>query len=141
MRAGKPNFFPHSRAALAAGAALLFMIAGLNLVAQGTPSNAAPAVAPAQTAPPTDAPAPPKKHKWIQKDEPDGSSASAKPPAPKPAKTTAATDKKPKEKVAKDDRAVQTKDTKAELRRESKYNPLIGKDANLPDKQLYDKAA
>jgi outer membrane protein assembly factor BamD len=46
--------------------------------------------------------------------------------------------KKPK--VAKDDRVQETKDTKAELKKEAKYNPLVGKDQQLPDKQLYDKA-
>ena len=48
--------------------------------------------------------------------------------------------KKKKQKVAKADRIQETKDTKAELKREAKYNPLIGKDQQLPDKQLYDKA-
>jgi outer membrane protein assembly factor BamD len=48
--------------------------------------------------------------------------------------------KKKKKHVSKQDRVKQTKDTKAELRKEKKYNPLIGKDADLPDKQLYDKA-
>ncbi len=49
---------------------------------------------------------------------------------------------KPKKKsyITKDERVQQTKDTRAELRREKKYNPLVGKDADLPDKQLYDKA-
>ena len=45
-----------------------------------------------------------------------------------------------KKKVAKADQVKQTKDTKAEIRKDKKYNPLVGKDANLPDKQLYDKA-
>ena len=43
-------------------------------------------------------------------------------------------------KVAKDDRVKQSKDTKAAVKKENKYNPLIGKDATLPDKVLYDKA-
>jgi outer membrane protein assembly factor BamD len=47
---------------------------------------------------------------------------------------------KKKKRVAKDERVKQTKDTRAELKKEKKYNPLIGKDADLPDKQLYDKA-
>ncbi len=47
---------------------------------------------------------------------------------------------KKKPKVAKDDRVKQSKDTKAAVKKESKYNPLIGKDATLPDKVLYDKA-
>jgi outer membrane protein assembly factor BamD len=47
---------------------------------------------------------------------------------------------KKKPKVAKDDRVQQTKDTKAAVKREKKLDPLAGKDAQLPDKQLYDKA-
>jgi outer membrane protein assembly factor BamD len=47
---------------------------------------------------------------------------------------------KKKKRVAKDEKVKQTKDTRAENKREKKLNPLIGKDADLPDKQLYDKA-
>jgi outer membrane protein assembly factor BamD len=47
---------------------------------------------------------------------------------------------KDKPKVAKQDRIQQTKDTKAAEKKEKKLDPLIGKDATLPDKQLYDKA-
>lgn len=39
----------------------------------------------------------------------------------------------------KEDKVVQSKDTKKELRKEKK-TPSIGADAKLPDKQLYDKA-
>ena len=40
----------------------------------------------------------------------------------------------------KDDKVVQSKDTKKAAKKEKKLDPLAGKDANLPDKQLYDKA-
>ena len=40
----------------------------------------------------------------------------------------------------KDEKVVQSKDTKKELRKEKKANPLVGQDAKLPDKQLFDKA-
>jgi outer membrane protein assembly factor BamD len=47
----------------------------------------------------------------------------------------------PEKKVkGKDDKVVQSKDTKKELRKEKKVNPLVGQDAKLPDKQLFDKA-
>ena len=42
--------------------------------------------------------------------------------------------------ITRDERVQQTKDTRAELRKQQKYNPLVGKDATLPDKELYDKA-
>ncbi len=56
--------------------------------------------------------------------------------------TLSSTPARPKKKsyITRDERVQQTKDTRAELRRENKYNPLVGQDANLPDKQLYDKA-
>ncbi|HZQ41743.1 MAG TPA: outer membrane protein assembly factor BamD [Acidobacteriaceae bacterium] len=40
----------------------------------------------------------------------------------------------------KDEKVKSTKDTRAEEKKEKKLNPLVGKDADLPDKQLYDKA-
>ncbi len=45
-----------------------------------------------------------------------------------------------KTKKQKQDRVVQSKDTKRENKKEKKIDPLVGKDAGLPDKQLYDKA-
>jgi len=48
--------------------------------------------------------------------------------------------KQKKQKAAKEDRVQQTKDTKAAVKKEKKLDPLVGKDAQLPDKQLYDKA-
>jgi outer membrane protein assembly factor BamD len=50
------------------------------------------------------------------------------------------TDKKKKPKVAKADRVVASKDTRKENKKDARLNPLAGKDANLPDKALYDKA-
>ena len=43
-------------------------------------------------------------------------------------------------KKSKDDKVVQSKDTKKAVKREKKTDPLVGKDVGLPDKQLYDKA-
>ena len=43
-------------------------------------------------------------------------------------------------KKQKDEKVVQSKDTKKALRKEKKTDPLVGKDVGLPDKQLYDKA-
>lgn len=140
MFQGKPNFFPHRSAGWAAGAALLVLLSGPQSVAQ---QNAAPAAQDSsspkqiQDAQPADeAPAQPRKHKWIVKDEPTGTARIATPRKTK----AAAQPKETKTKVAKEDRVVPTKATRAELRREHKYNPLIGKDGSLPDKQLYDKA-
>ncbi len=45
-----------------------------------------------------------------------------------------------KSKKQKDDKVVQSKDTKKAARKEKKIDPLVGKDVGLPDKQLYDKA-
>jgi outer membrane protein assembly factor BamD len=70
----------------------------------------APAAAPAQTAPDTSA----------------TTLSNAK-----PAKKT---------RISKDDRVKESKDTRAALKKDKKIDPLVGKDAQLPDKQLYDKA-
>ena len=45
-----------------------------------------------------------------------------------------------KKKTDKDDRIQQSKDTKKDVKQQDKLNPLIAKDEQLPDKQLYDKA-
>ncbi|MDE1155786.1 MAG: outer membrane protein assembly factor BamD [Acidobacteriaceae bacterium] len=45
-----------------------------------------------------------------------------------------------KKKTPKSERVQQTKDTKQEIKKQDKLNPLATKDATLPDKQLYDKA-
>ncbi len=131
---------------------------------QATPSVTAPAT---PAAAPT--PKPKKKSHIVKEDRgqskpaPNTQASGTKTPAAKPASTSAAdtgtaaagtnaagtaatvasdtTSSKPKHPhITHDDRVQQTKDTKAELRREKKYNPLVGKDADLPDKQLYDKA-
>jgi|HubBroStandDraft_1064217.scaffolds.fasta_scaffold02387_9 outer membrane protein assembly factor BamD len=45
-----------------------------------------------------------------------------------------------KQRVSKDDKVKATKDTRAEAKKDKKLDPLANKDADLPDKQLYDKA-
>ena len=59
---------------------------------------------------------------------------------PQESATVTVTKPSKKERVSKDDKVKSTKDTRAEEKKEKKMNPLIGKDADLPDKQLYDKA-
>ena len=53
---------------------------------------------------------------------------------------TAPVGKKKKDKVIREDKIVQSKDTKKQLRKDKKIEPLAGQDSKLPDKQLYDKA-
>ncbi len=48
--------------------------------------------------------------------------------------------KAPKGSKTKGDKVVQSKDTKQADKKAKKVDPLVGKDANLPDKVLYDKA-
>ena len=43
-------------------------------------------------------------------------------------------------KSKKEDKVVESKDTKKEIRKTKKTDPLVGQDAKLPDKQLYDKS-
>jgi outer membrane protein assembly factor BamD len=63
-------------------------------------------------------------------------------PATKAEKKKAKADAKAekKEENKKSNRVVQSKDTRAAFKKTKKDNPLAGKDAALPDKQLYDKA-
>src|ERR1700761_3513210 len=64
-----------------------------------------------------------------------------------PAGTTSVTDKTPTKKAkapkpTKDEKVVQSKDTKQQMRKTqkvSKKDPLAGLDKDSPDKQLYDK--
>jgi outer membrane protein assembly factor BamD len=111
------SFFPSKRAGFFAGLAVAALLAGAtSLKAQ-------------DATPPTD-PAPAQTSSGNTTTSVDQTSATTFSNA-KPVK---------QKKVAKEDRIQQTKDTKAEEKRIAKFNPLVGKDASLPDKQLYDKA-
>ncbi len=57
-----------------------------------------------------------------------------------PAKTGGIFTRGRKKSDAKDEKVVQSKDTKKELDHVKRDDLLVGKDAKLPDKQLYDKA-
>jgi outer membrane protein assembly factor BamD len=122
MRTKIRSFFPSDRAGLLAGFAVAALLAGVPaLRAQDTTPAQQPASQPMDsTAAPTQAGSAPAQASATLSNTPDNG--------------------KKKKKVAKADRIQETKDTKKELRKEAKYNPLIGKDEQLPDKQLYDKA-
>jgi len=130
MRMKIRSFFPSDRTGFLAGLAVAALLAGTPALLAQDAQAPQPA---AQTTQPTDA------------SNPAASNPAATNPAAAPAQAEATLSnthpkKKKKEKVAKDDRVQATKDTKRELKKEAKYNPLIGKDEQLPDKQLYDKA-
>ncbi len=126
----QPSFFPSVRASLLAGLAVASLFAG-SLRAQtaaptpeATPAQTAGAQSPADSAPagtPTANAAP------AQAD----STLTALPPN---------NTKRIKEKTSKKDRVIQSKDTRKALTREKKLDPIAVQDANLPDRQLYDKA-
>ena len=106
----KPSFFPSLRAALLAGAAIT---ASFPLAAQQPSANPAPAAA-----------TQPK----------DGDVLNTNPALEPPKKEKLTKDEKREAKV------VQSKDTKKDIKKVKKLDPLAGQDAKLPDKQLYDKA-
>lgn len=108
------SFFPSVRAGLCAGVAVASMMLPGVMWAQDL-SPAAPAAG-AQTT---------------------GTQAPVDPTAPAAAPEMGKTKR---QKLPKNEKVVQSKDTKRSLRKEKKMDPLVGKDANLPDKQLYDKA-
>src|SRR6202789_483673 len=114
MRMKSHSFFPSDRMGLLAGLAVAALLAATpTLIAQ----QDAPVVPPTAQSPQT-----------------------TTPPAKADATLTTGRGHTKKSKVAKDDRVQETKDTKVALKKEAKYNPLVGKDQQLPDKQLYDKA-
>ena len=112
MRIEFRSFFPSNRAGLVAGFAVVALLAG----------------APALRA--QDAAAPPAAQ----------TTQTTAQPAQAEATLSVGTHKKKHLGSPSPSASRQTKDTKAELKKEAKYNPLIGKDEQLPDKQLYDKA-
>jgi outer membrane protein assembly factor BamD len=123
------TFFPSKRAALSAAISVALLAAPVALLAQQT-------VPVAQTTSPTTT-------TQVGSQTVTGSSQTS---VDAQGQTTASatvafsSNKKKKPKVAKEDRIQQTKDTKAAEKKEKKLDPLAGKDAQLPDKQLYDKA-
>jgi outer membrane protein assembly factor BamD len=110
------SFFPSNQTGLLAGLAVAALLAGTPAL-KAQDATATPVDQNAQTTQTTTAP-----------------------PAPEEITLSNRPIKKKKPKIARADRVQETKDTKAELKKEAKFNPLIGKDQQLPDKQLYDKA-
>ncbi|MBB5055796.1 outer membrane protein assembly factor BamD [Granulicella aggregans] len=121
------TFFPSLRAAVAAG----FVVAGM-ISASGVlrAQDAAPAPAATTQAPAADAPLAPVSApgQIVPKTKADKKKAQAEKKAEK------------KEENSKANKVVQSKDTRAAFKKGKKIDPLAGKDASLPDKQLYDKA-
>jgi outer membrane protein assembly factor BamD len=111
------SFFPSNQMGLLAGLAVAALLAGAPALKAQDATTASPVDQNAQTTPTTTAP-----------------------PAQAEVTLSNTAVKKKKPRIAKSERVVATKDTKAEQKRQAKFNPLIGKDQQLPDKQLYDKA-
>ncbi len=122
MRKMHLGFFPSRRAGLLAGLAVAALLSGAaaSLGAQQTPAGTAPAASTPGVTGSSD----------TTTDAQGRTTQSA----------TLSVDTGKKKKADKPDRVQQTKDTRAAIRKDKKFNPLIGKDADLPDKQLYDKA-
>jgi outer membrane protein assembly factor BamD len=120
---------------LMAGVAITVVAAGCSaLYAQEVP-----AAQPTAQGTPATTPDPAQGQAADQATAPAQAATSAQSAAPV-ANATYSNVKPKKKKVAKADRVQQTKDTKVAVKKEKKLDPLAGKDAQLPDKQLYDKA-
>ncbi|HEY0264402.1 MAG TPA: outer membrane protein assembly factor BamD [Granulicella sp.] len=116
----KPSFFPSLRASLLAGATVAALFTSLSAPAQEAnpvAAKQAPAAQQEGTLDTNPALVPAKKEKLTKEDK-----------------------KAEKSVKVKEDKVVQSKDTKKANARAKKDNPLIGQDENLPDKQLFDKA-
>ena len=118
-------FFPSFRAAVAAGFVVAGMISASGMLRAQDAAPAATTQAPAANAPlaPVSAPG-----EIVPKTKADKKKAKEEKKAEK------------KEENSKANRVVQSKDTRAAFKKGKKVDPLAGKDASLPDKQLYDKA-
>jgi outer membrane protein assembly factor BamD len=75
-----------------------------------------------------------------QETQPTPAPAAQQDTAPAQATATLSNTPDKKKKVAKADRVVHSKDTRREIKKDAKLDPMAGKDAALPDKALYDKA-
>ena len=113
-------FFPTKRSCLAAGVVL----AGLMAASLSVPSYAQAAA---------DQSAPARASGTI-------SAGTATPPSDLQDPAVVAVPVNNTKKQPKEQKVVQSKDTKAAFRKQKKVDPLAGVDAKLPDKQLYDKA-
>lgn len=112
------TFFPSLRAGLLAGVAVAALLTtSLPSSAQEVGSNPATAPAPVESTA-----------------QPQDGTLNSNPVLVPDKKTKLTRDEK------KQDKVVQSKDTKKQLRKDKKDNPLVGVDAKLPDKQLFDKA-
>ena len=146
------SFFPSVRASLLAGAAVAsLLVSPVSLSAQETtaPVAAAPGTSATQSAPaqaadaqdanPVPAAAAPNDAAATPVTEPPAGAPQADPSVTAlPANGTGRI--KEKEKTSKAERIIHSKDTKKALTREKKLDPIAAQDANLPDRQLYDKA-
>ena len=119
------SFFPNLRSAVIAGVVMAGLAAGSARVRAQEATQAAPEAAPAQASQTPLAPV---------------SAPATQVPQTKAEKKKAKADKKASNLDTKEGRLSRSKDTVAEMKRAKKANPLAGKDALLPDKQLYDKA-
>lgn len=143
MNRNKRTFFTSKRAALAAGVAVAAALM-LPIAAQETkPAAAVPATqeAPIVHQVPAVQQVPDAQQETTAPQAPVAQpDAAAAPTAPAQASATISNTSTKKKKVAKADRVVQSKDTRIQNKKDAKLSPLAGKDANLPDKALYDKA-
>ncbi len=124
------SFFPSVRSGLLAGVVvsglLLSGFAAASVAQDAAPAAATqdPAPAPAAAeAPAATAATPAQNDPTLNALPPNGSKAI-----------------KESRKERKADKVVQLKDTRKLAKKDKKVDPLVGKDVNLPDKQLYDKA-
>ncbi len=118
------SFFPSVRSSLLAGVAVAALaVASVSGYSQTTPEPANAATPAADSAQPPSS-------------QPD----STQPATSLPNSITLTNQPKGKSRKAKEEKVVQSKDTRAADKRLKKDNPLAGMDAKLPDKELYDKA-
>ena len=131
------SFFPSSRASLVAGlaVAMLFTTA-LRARAQET----APTVGLSPSGQPNGTPAQAAGTQSSADSAPSGSPQTDPTLANSPENNTKRIKTKLTKDEKKEDKVIQSKDTRRAALKEKKLDPLAGQDSKLPDRQLYDKA-
>ena len=135
------SFFPSLRASFAAGLAVALLLAPAS---RAHAQESAPTIGLSPSGQPNGTPAQAAGAQSSADSAPSGSPQSDPKADPTLTNAPQTNTKRIKIKETKDekkaDKVIQSKDTRRAALKEKKLDPLAGQDANLPDRQLYDKA-
>lgn len=131
------SFFPSSRASRIAGLAVALLLA---TAARSYAQEAAPTIGISPSGQPNGTPAQAAGTQSVGDSAPLGSPQADPTLANSPENNTKRIKTKLTKDEKKEDKVIQSKDTRRAALKEKKLDPLAGQDSKLPDRQLYDKA-